>query len=119
MFDGAGAIRSPGVACRETFIMRLAVRRPATSAMSALALAAFLCCGPPASRGADNEAAPSVSVMLNAPDEMMGHGEYLLKLTDPQEQKQWKVLRDYVEVFLLGVDMRMPARVEVVFGDAE
>ena len=36
-------------------------------------------------------------------------------LTDPIEQKQWKVLKDYLDVFLIGVDANLPTRVDVIF----
>ena len=35
----------------------------------------------------------------------------------PTEQKQWKVLKDYLEVFLIGVDPKLPTRVDVVFDE--
>ncbi len=54
--------------------------------------------------------------MLPGSDELMGGAHYLLNLTNPTEQKQWPVLQSYFEVFLIGVDSKLPTRVGVAFG---
>jgi hypothetical protein len=65
---------------------------------------------------AADKAQPTAFVMLPGSDELMGGAHYLLNLTNPTEQKQWPVLQSYFEVFLIGVDSKLPTRVGVVFG---
>jgi len=66
---------------------------------------------------APNEAAPSAFVVLTGADDLFANAEYLLQLTSPIEQKQWPVLKSYLEVFLVGVDTKLPTRVGVIFGE--
>ena len=66
---------------------------------------------------ADEKAAPTAFVMLPGSDDLMVDAHYLLDLTSPAEQKQWKILKDYFDVFLIGVDPKQPTRVGVVFGE--
>lgn len=85
-----------------------------------IAMAALLW-HPAVSKGADepeaaDKAQPTAFVMLPGSDELMGGAHYLLNLTNPTEQKQWPVLKSYFEVFLIGVDPKLPTRVGVVFG---
>ena len=70
---------------------------------------------PAVSKAAD-ASQPTAFVMLPGSDELMGGAHYLLNLTNPTEQKQWPVLKSYFEVFLIGVDSKLPTRVGVVFG---
>jgi hypothetical protein len=72
----------------------------------------------PAAAQAD-DASPSIVVVVRSADRVMSDAEYLLSLTDTIEQKQWKVLKDYLEVFLIGMDTALPIRVEVVLGQQE
>jgi hypothetical protein len=68
-------------------------------------------------RAADETAAPSVTVVVAGSNEVLDDVKYLLMLTDAVEQKQWKVLKDYLEVFLIGVDPQLPTRVDLVFDE--
>ncbi|HXY37855.1 MAG TPA: hypothetical protein VEI07_26750, partial [Planctomycetaceae bacterium] len=68
-------------------------------------------------RAADQSAAPSVTVVVAGADDILADVKYLLMLTDTNEQKQWKVLKDYLEVFLIGVDRKLPTRVDLVFDE--
>jgi hypothetical protein len=63
------------------------------------------------------DADPSVSAMLAGSNELMTDGQFVLSLANPVEQKQWPVLKSYLEVFLIGVDPKLPTRIEAVFGD--
>src|SRR5580704_1683617 len=97
--------------------MRVAVTRKSLS-FAALALAAAIpILQSNVARAADQSAAPSVTVVVAGADEILADVKYLLMLTDANEQKQWKVLKDYLEVFLIGVDGKLPTRVDVVFDE--
>jgi hypothetical protein len=63
------------------------------------------------------EAAPSATVVVAGADELMTDIKYLLMLTDSTEQKQWKVLKEYLEVFLIGLDPKLPTRVDMIFNE--
>jgi hypothetical protein len=90
----------------------------AASAIGCALVMAVLSWHPGVLKGADDKnAAPSAFVMLAGSDNLLGDAEYLLKLTNPVEQKQWSILKSYFEVFLIGVDPKLPTRVGVVFGD--
>jgi hypothetical protein len=97
--------------------MRVAVTRKSLS-FAALALAAAIpILQSNVARAADQSAAPSVTVVVAGADEILADVKYLLMLTDTNEQKQWKVLKDYLEVFLIGVDPKLPTRVDMVFDE--
>jgi hypothetical protein len=108
--------------------MRVAIHSNTASLLgAAVGIAAFLCQPSPV-RAADpapaapnatavNPAAPSVYVVVAGSDELLADVKYLLMLTEATEQKQWKVLKDYLEVFLIGVDPKLPTRVDVVFDE--
>jgi len=67
-------------------------------------------------RAAD-DVSPSATVMLSSSDDLFTNAEYLLKLTNAKQQQQWPVLKSYLEVFLIGVDTKLPTRIAIVFGD--
>src|SRR5580700_10889484 len=94
--------------------MRVAATRKSMS-FAVLALAAISILASSDARAADQSAAPSVTVVVAGPGEILDDVKYLLMLTDSTEQKQWKVLKDYLDVFLIGVDPQLPTRVDVVF----
>jgi hypothetical protein len=97
--------------------MRVAVSSKSASLLAAvLSVAAFFSLSGPV-RGADQTAAPSVYVVVAGADDLLSDAKYLLMLTDSSEQKQWKVLQEYLEVFLIGVDPKLPTRVDVVFDE--
>ena len=84
--------------------MRIAATRKSMS-FAALALAAAITVlQSSAARAADQSAAPSLTVVVAGANEILADVKYLLMLTDTNEQKQWKVLKDYLDVFLIGVD---------------
>lgn len=70
-----------------------------------------------ADEAAAEKAAPTAFVMLPGNQDLLADAHYLLDLTNPTEQKQWPILKDYFEVFLIGVDPKLPTRVGVVFGE--
>ncbi len=70
---------------------------------------------PPAAPAASQGAAPSATVYVASSNDLMTDIKYLLMLTDTNEQKQWKVLKDYLDVFLIGVEANLPTRVDVIF----
>jgi hypothetical protein len=72
----------------------------------------------PKLRAAEGDTTGAVVVMINSADDLMANGAYLLKLTDPEEQKQWDVLSNYLEVFLIGVDRKLPTQIEVILGES-
>jgi hypothetical protein len=68
---------------------------------------------------APQPAAPSATVVVTGANDIMADVKYLLMLTDATEQKQWKVLKDYLEVFLIGIDPALPTRVDMIFNEKE
>ena len=94
----------------------------AASVIGCSVVIAALSWHPSVLKGADDKeaaekAAPTAFVMLSGSDDLMGDAKYLLDLTNPVEQKQWPILRSYFEIFLIGVDPKLPTRIGVVFGD--
>ena len=59
---------------------------------------------------------PRISATLKSSNELLADLEWVLKLTSPEEQKQWPVLKDYLDIFLIGVDPARPLRTDVVMG---
>jgi hypothetical protein len=68
-------------------------------------------------KDAAEKSAPTAFVMLTGSDDLLSQAKYLLQLTSPIEQKQWPILKSYLEVFLIGVDPKLPTRVGIVFGE--
>lgn len=57
-----------------------------------------------------------LTVMQSGANELLRDLEHILKLTDGEEQKQWKVIKEYFdEVFLMGVDPTKPIRMDLIF----
>jgi hypothetical protein len=97
--------------------MRVAITSKFASILGAALTLAALLCQPSPVRAAEEKAAPSVYVVVAGSNELLDDIKYLLMLTDTTEQKQWQVLKDYLEVFLIGVDPKLPTRVDVVFDE--
>ncbi|HEV8000689.1 MAG TPA: hypothetical protein VGP63_12470 [Planctomycetaceae bacterium] len=97
--------------------MRVAITSKFASILGAALTLAALLCQPSSVRAADEKAAPSVYVVVAGSNELLADIKYLLMLTEATEQKQWQVLKDYLEVFLIGVDPSLPTRVDVVFDE--
>ncbi len=94
----------------------------AASVIGCSVVIAALSWHPSVLKGADDKeaaekAAPTAFVMLSGSDDLMGDAKYLLDLTNPVEQKQWPILKSYFEIFLIGVDPKLPTRIGVIFGD--
>lgn len=71
-----------------------------------------------ATANAQKEATPSVTIVQAGADRLLGDIEYMLKLTDAEDQKQIKVLNDFFkDIFLKGVDSKRPIRIDVILGD--
>src|SRR5579872_4174849 len=89
------------------------------SIFAALVALGVLAGRPATARAADDaeKAAPTAFVMLPGSEDLLADAHYLLDLTSPVEQKQWPILKDYFEVFLIGVDPKLPTRVGVAFGE--
>jgi hypothetical protein len=105
--------------------MPVKVRRSVVPIAVSLALAVIACHASALPVAAQNaaapaaapSAAPSAYVIIAGADELLADVKYLLMLTDTTEQKQWTVLKDYLEVFLIGVDKKLPTRVDVIFDE--
>jgi hypothetical protein len=99
--------------------MRVAVHTKSILGVCTLAITGLVLQSNPV-RAADQSAAkasPSVTVVVAGANEILDDVKYLLMLTDSTEQKQWKVLKEYLEVFLIGVDPKLPTRVDMVFDE--
>jgi hypothetical protein len=84
------------------------------TALLAVALATAF---PVSARAQNNDATPSVTIMLvNANELMKDVDDILIKVAN--DPKQAKVVRGYMEdVFLLGVDPAKPVRIDLILGD--
>jgi hypothetical protein len=84
-----------------------------------LRLSGFACClflTLPASLFAQ-DAAPSMSVILSSSDRLKDDIKFMLDLTTPAEQKQWKTVKEYLDdVFLLGLDGKRLHRYDLISG---
>jgi hypothetical protein len=93
--------------------MRVALRASAASLIAFSLVVAGFECRPSLLRAADES--PSAFVMLTGSDELLKDGQYVLGLTNPVEQKQWPVLKSYLEAFLIAVDPTLPTQIVVIF----
>jgi hypothetical protein len=59
---------------------------------------------------------PRVTVSIKNADEAWADLEAVIKLGNAVEQKQLPVLKDYLDVFLIGVDRRRPLRIDLIMG---
>ena len=55
-------------------------------------------------------AEPQLTFVLRSSDEGMASIDYVLGLTNEKEQKQRTVVKDYLDIFLLGIDRTRPIR---------
>jgi len=62
------------------------------------------------------KSAPSVTIMQNGANELYRDLEFIMKLTNSTEQKQWSVLQEYLDIFLIGIDRTRPMRVDLILG---
>ncbi|MCH8829541.1 MAG: hypothetical protein IID45_08195 [Planctomycetes bacterium] len=65
---------------------------------------------------AQNNSAPEVVVTQNGADNLLGDLKFLLEL-NKGNNREWIDLKEYIEVFLLGVDRAKPIRIDVLLGD--
>ena len=65
---------------------------------------------------AQEETAPKVSIMQRGADKLLHDLEFVMKLADPGEQKQWSIVKDYIDIFLPGIDRKKLIRVDVIIG---
>lgn len=115
-------MRSTNCTCATPDVQRKQRRLGAASAIGYSLVLAALTWHPSFVKGADekaaaDKAAPTAFVMLSGTGDLLGNAEYLLKLTNPVEQKQWSILKSYFDVFLIGADSKLPTRIGVVFGE--
>ena len=62
--------------------------------------------------------APTVKVVQSGADELLKDLEFLFGLTTSVEQKQYKVIKEFLDVgFLPGIDTTLPVCVDVKFGN--
>ena len=66
---------------------------------------------------AQEETSPKVSIMQRGADKLLRDLEFVMKLTDPGEQKQWPIMKDYLDIFLPGIDREKPIRIDVILGN--
>jgi hypothetical protein len=65
---------------------------------------------------ADEANSPSAKIALKSPIEVLNDLDIIMGLTTPVEQRQLPIVKDFIEVFLVGVDRTLPVRVDVKFG---
>ncbi|MEX1097180.1 MAG: hypothetical protein WED34_14115 [Planctomycetales bacterium] len=69
-------------------------------------------------QNAPNGHTPEVLIMQAGGDRLMEDLQYLLTLTTPQQQAQWKTIKDWVEeMFLPGIDGKLPIGVDVILSN--
>lgn len=69
--------------------------------------------------GIAQETAPKITVGLKSSAELLSDLKFILSLTSDTEQKQWPILKDYIEIFLPGIDRQRPIEVDVILGGKE
>ncbi len=57
---------------------------------------------------------PNVIAVMPGADRFYEDMEYVYSLTTPTEQKQWPVTRDYLDIFLFGIDRTLPGRMDIL-----
>ncbi|MGE3315191.1 MAG: hypothetical protein AB7O26_08740, partial [Planctomycetaceae bacterium] len=65
---------------------------------------------------ADETNSPSAKIVLRNPNEVLNDLDVVMKLTTPVEQKQLPITKEYIEVFLDGVNRDMPVVIDLKFG---
>ena len=65
------------------------------------------------------ESAPTIRGVLRNSDLVLDRLKTVLSLTSPEDQKQYQTLKDFIEVFLIGVDRTKPVRMDVFTTDEE
>ena len=73
---------------------------------------------PVAAQLAEGDAPEIRGVLVNS-DAVLDRLQMVLGLTTPEEQKQHDTLKDFIEVFLIGVDRTKPVRLDVLTGGEE
>ena len=72
-----------------------------------------------ASADAQKKSAPEVNIALKSSDELLNDLKFILSLTEEKSQKQWKVIKDYLDFFLTDINKNKPIRIDVISeGDA-
>lgn len=78
----------------------------------------------PEAKAADTKAADAkaaddgsrLSLVLANANELLADLQFVLSLTNAEEQKQWQVIKDYFdEIYLPGIDRTKPIRLDLVF----
>lgn len=71
----------------------------------------------PAALSAEDKSIPTISVMQKGANALIQDLEYLVKnLTNTEEQEQWKILKDFLDSFKVGVEPTQPLRIDVIYG---
>ncbi|MCH7686434.1 MAG: hypothetical protein IH899_07105, partial [Planctomycetes bacterium] len=69
-----------------------------------------------ASAEAQKKSAPEVNMVLKSSDELLNDLKFILSLTEKESQKQWNVLKDYLNIFLIDINKNKPIRIDVIAG---
>ena len=57
---------------------------------------------------------PEVTMMVRSADAVISAVEFVMGLTGQDDQKQIPVVKDYLDIFLIGLDPRKPMRMDVI-----
>lgn len=66
---------------------------------------------------AQGNAAPNVSIVQNGADNLFKDLEFIM-LANPKNAKEWKDLKEYINVYLEGMDRDRPVRVDIILGES-
>ena len=64
--------------------------------------------------GADAEATPTATTMLRSANDVLAIVDSVMGLTGAQDQRQIPVIKDYLDIFLIGIDKTKPMRMDLI-----
>ena len=68
----------------------------------------------PARQAGPDGPAPEITLMVQSADTVIRAVEFVMGLTGQVDQKQIPVVKDYLDIFLIGLDTRRPMRMDVI-----
>ena len=57
---------------------------------------------------------PTITIVLNSPEELLSDLEYIIKLAGEDGADQWETISETLEVFLGGIERKKPLRVDII-----
>lgn len=70
-----------------------------------------------ASAPAADDSTPQATLMISSADEVLRDLEVAFGLTSEKQKLQWPTFKDYLEVFLSGIDRTQPIRIDAILAE--